>query len=500
MNMFARDRAASRSLPIFALALIAWLAPATATRGGETVTIGDLTFVNQALVGVGRLPANLRDKFGETFGSGSAIAVDPKSWVRTPTGYQGTFYMLPDRGFNVTGTSDYRARINKLFITFTPLDDPAAVPVAQRQNSVAATLTDTILLTDAAGQSLTGLDPDGIRRAANGFPDLPQASNGRVSIDSESLALLPDGGFFIGDEYGPYVYRFSPAGRLLAAIRPPEAFLPKRKGKDHFASNNPGPGGRAPEPPEPETGRANNQGFEGLTLTPPGGKFLVAALQSATRQDGGTSPATRRYSRLLYYDVADRERPRLVREYVVPLPLFETADGERRVAAQSELLALDETFFLLLCRDSGNGYGTGGATSRYRSINLLDTSRATNIAGSRYDGTMPVAPNGKLVDGVVPATLTRYIDINETAELQTFGLHNGEPNDRNNLSEKWEGMALAPALDPANPNDYFLFVTNDNDFITQNGYQAGTPYKDASGLEVDTMILVYRITLPEQLK
>src|SRR6266481_1700888 len=366
MNMFARDRAASRSLPIFALALIAWLAPATATRGGETVTIGDLTFVNQALVGVGRLPANLRDKFGETFGSGSAIAVDPKSWVRTPSGYQGTFYMLPDRGFNVTGTSDYRARVNKLFITFKPLDDPAAVPVAERQNSVAATLTDTILLTDAAGQALTGLDPDGIRRAANGLPDLPQASNGRVSIDSESLALLADGSFLIGDEYGPYVYRFSPAGRLLAAIRPPEAFLPKRKGKDHFASNNPGPGAQAPEPPDPETGRANNQGFEGLTLTPPGGKFLVVALQSATRQDGGTSPETRRYSRLLYYDVADRERPRLVREYVVPLPLFETADGKRRVAAQSELLALDETFFLLLCRDSGNGYGTGDAHALHR--------------------------------------------------------------------------------------------------------------------------------------
>jgi len=498
--MFARDRAASRSLSIIAIALVAWLAPTPAARGGETVVIDDLTFVNQSLVGVGRLPADLRDKFGETFGSGSAIAVDPKSWVRTPAGYQGTFYMLPDRGFNVTGTSDYRARINKLSITFKPLDDPAAVPVAQRQNSVVATLTDTILLTDAAGQSLTGLDPDGIRRAANGFPDLPQASNGRVSIDSESLALLPDGGFFIGDEYGPYIYRFSPAGRLLAAIRPPEAFLPKRKGTEHFASNNPGPGGRAPDPPDPETGRANNQGFEGLTLTPPAGKFLVAALQSATRQDGGTSPETRRYSRLVYYDVADREHPRLVREYVVPLPLFETADGERRVAAQSELLALDETFFLLLCRDSGNGYGTGGATSRYRSIDLLDTSRATNIAGSRYDGTVPVAPNGKLADGVVPATLTRYIDINATAELRKFGLHNGEPNDRNNLSEKWEGMALAPALDPANPNDYFLFVTNDNDFITQNGYQAGAPYKDASGLEVDTMILVYRITLPEQLK
>ena len=497
--MFARDRAASRSLPIFALALIAWLAPATAIRGGETVTIGNLTFVNQALVGVGRLPANLRDKFGETFGSGSAIAVDPKSWVRTPTGYQGTFYMLPDRGFNVTGTSDYRARVNKLFITFTPLDDPAAVPVAQRQNSVAASLTDTILLTDAAGQSLTGLDPDGIRRAANGLPDLPQASNGHVSIDSESLALLPDGSFFIGDEYGPYVYRFAPTGRLLAAIRPPEAFLPKRKGKDQFSSNNPGPGAKAPEPANPDTGRQNNQGFEGLTLTP-GGKFLVVALQSATRQDGGASPQTRRYSRLLYYDISDLERPKLAREHLVPLPVFETADGQQRVAAQSELLALDETFFLLLCRDANNGFGTDSATSRYRSIDLLDTSWATNIAGSRYDGTVPVAPNGKLVDGVVPATLTPYIDINETAELQKFGLHNGEPNDRNNLSEKWEGMALVPALDPANPNDYFLFVTNDNDFITQNGYQAGTAYKDPSGLEIDTMILVYRITLPQLLK
>src|SRR5262249_61802132 len=98
MNMFARDRAASRSLPIFALALIAWLAPAPIARGGETVIIGDLTFVNQALVGVGRLPANLRDKFGETFGSGSAIAVEPQAWVRTPAGYPVPFYMLPGRG------------------------------------------------------------------------------------------------------------------------------------------------------------------------------------------------------------------------------------------------------------------------------------------------------------------------------------------------------------------------------------------------------------------
>jgi hypothetical protein len=493
--MLTRYRRRFRSLRI--PVLVAVLAPVA--LAAETVTIGDLVFVNKALVGVGRLPSDLRDKFGETFGSGSGIAVDPKSWTRTPAGYQGTFYMLPDRGYNVRETTDYRARINKLSVSFTPLDHPDAVPLAQRQKSVVATLVDTILLTDPAGEPLTGLDPNGVRRAANGFPDLPQAPNGRISIDTESLALLPDGSFFVGDEYGPYIYRFSPTGRLLAVIRPPEAFIPKRGGKDHFSSNNPGAGSQAPEPRDPEIGRQNNQGFEGLTITP-GGRFLVVALQSATSQDGGASPETRRYARLLYYDIVDPNRPKLAREHIIPLPVFENAEGKPRVAAQSELLALDETFFLLLCRDAGNGYGSGAATSRYRSIELLDTARATNIAGSRYDGTVPVAPNGKLATGVVPATLTRYIDINNNAELRKFGLHNGEPNDRDNLSEKWEGMTLTPALDPANPNDYFLFITNDNDFITANGYQAGAAYRDASGAEVDTMLLVYRITLPEQLK
>jgi hypothetical protein len=492
-------------LALLATAIL--LAPAT--RGEDGVTIGGLTFVNKGLVGVGRLPADLRDKFGETFGSGSGLAADPTTWTRTAVGYEGTFYVLPDRGYNVGGTSDYRARLNKLAVTFNPLPDPAAPPiaerqgntVAERQNNVAATLTDTILLTDPNGEALTGLDPTegGIRVAASGFPDLPEASNGRVSVDTESLARLPDGGFFIGDEYGPYVYRFSAAGRLVAAIRPPEAFIPKRKGRDNFSSNNPGRGASAPEPPNPDRGRQNNQGFEGLSLTP-GGRFLVVALQSATRQDSGAAPELRRYTRLLYYDIADLERPRLVREHIVPLPVFANAEGKPRVAAQSELLAIDETHFLLLCRDSGNGYGTDGATSRYRVVELIDTSVATDIAGSQYDGTVPVAPDGKLVEGIVPAALTPFIDLNDNGQLGKFGLHNGAPNDRNNLSEKWEGMAIVPALDAANPRDFLLFITNDNDFITQSGYQVGAAFKDASGVDVDTMLLVYRITLPEQPK
>jgi hypothetical protein len=100
----------------------------------------------------------------------------------------------------------------------------------------------------------------------------------------------------------------------------------------------------------------------------------------------------------------------------------------------------------------------------------------------------------------VPATLTAFIDINDNDQLNRFGLRNGEPNDRNNLGEKWEGMALVPALDPTNPRDYFLFVSNDNDFITQNGFQVGAPYKDQSGADVDSVLLVYRVALPELAK
>jgi hypothetical protein len=94
----------------------------------------------------------------------------------------------------------------------------------------------------------------------------------------------------------------------------------------------------------------------------------------------------------------------------------------------------------------------------------------------------------------VPAGLSPVLDINDKAQLGRFGLHNGAPNDRNDLYEKWEGMALAP--DTGAPGDYFLFVGSDNDFITQDGVMAGKPYADASGANVDSLVLVYRIRLP----
>ncbi|MBB3350739.1 hypothetical protein FHT70_000643 [Rhizobium sp. BK049] len=40
-----------------------------------------------------------------------------------------------------------------------------------------------------------------------------------------------------------------------------------------------------------------------------------------------------------------------------------------------------------------------------------------------------------------------------------------------------QAMGLASVLDPQSPDDYFLFVANDNDFLTQDGFQVGAAYK-----------------------
>jgi hypothetical protein len=94
---------------------------------------------------------------------------------------------------------------------------------------------------------------------------------------------------------------------------------------------------------------------------------------------------------------------------------------------------------------------------------------------------------------ITPALYASWLDINDNAQLARFGLVNGNVPGLDNLSEKWEGLVLLPALDPTRPNDYFLFVANDNDFATTDGFQVGSAYDD--GKDIDTMFLAYRVSI-----
>lgn len=458
------------SLSVLAAALVA----------ANLASAADLP-LNKGLVAAGRLPADLKDSFGETFGSGSGMSVI--DWKKTGKGYEGTFLLLPDRGYNVEGTTDYRVRVNALSIAF-------AAPEAGKAAVAELKLDKTFLLTDKAGKPMSGLDPVAVNKD-NGS-DLPGAATGAVSLDPEAIVRLSDGSLMISDEYGPAIYHFTGDGKLVSATLPPEAILPMRKGEISFSSNNPGVGAPKPDPEDPETGRQNNQGFEAMALNPATNELTVV-LQSAARQDGGDKKTTRFNTRALVYDAADPDALKLKAEYVVPLPTFKDAEGKTLVAAQSELAVLPDGRLLLLSRDSNNGWGVKGDASLYRRVDLLDFAGATNIAGSEFDGLKPVAPKGVLDPTVTAAKLTTVIDMNDNAELNKAGLHNGAPHDANDLSEKWEAMGVVPALDPEYPNDVLLLVANDNDFMTTNGHQVGADYK--ADADVDTMVLVYRLSL-----
>jgi hypothetical protein len=463
-----------------ALILSGLLVAFPAFAGGEGPVTRSAT-----LVGVARIPASALDGQGETLGGfGSGMMLAPGSWKRAGDRYAASLFMVPDRGWNTAGTTDYRARLQMFDMALMPDDGSPG-----REGQMRLTYKDTVLLTDAQKAPTTGFDPSAVRPAQGGFPDLPVDARGHISVDAEAVAPDGKGGFWVSDEYGPYIYRFDAKGRMTAAIRPPEAFIPRRAGRESFSSNNPPLGSRY-DSGDPVTGRQNNQGFEGMSVSPDG-KTLFVVNQSALRQDLDPADvkATRRNVRLLVYDVAGA--PRLIHEYAVQLPTY-LEGGKVNVAAQSELLAVDDHRLLLLCRDSGGGFASKRPQSLYRKILIVDIENATDIAG-RHDGAADtIAPEGVLRAGIAPATLTDLVDLNDNAQLGRFGLHNGAPADKYDLYEKWESLALAPA---GPKGQYILLVGSDNDFITQNGKMAGRAYKDASGAEVDTLVMAWRVRL-----
>lgn len=477
----------------------------TTAPGAQSVTLNGTTFVNQGVVGVGRLDSATRDFRGETLGSFSGMALDLRNWRRNADGsYTGVLWTLPDRGPNsvgpFAGTTDYRNRVHISNLSFTPNVSTTVLPQSPAsQNQLTITPTGGFLLNDSTGLNFTGRDPESNVINRNGIllPS-PAAGEGagRISLDSEAIAFRRDGSFYIADEYGANIYYFSATGRQLGTINPIPAILPRNAtGTVDFNSSV-----------APVTGRRNNQGLEAVGVTPRGNR-LVTVLQSATVQDtNGTNQQTRNNTRILVYDIGTNATPtNPIGHFVLQLPVFNsTGTGSpNRTAAQSELLALNDNQFLILSRD-GNGRGSGStAPIVFKSILLVDTTGATNLAGTQFEtGVTPIANNGTLVSGIVPVAQVEVVNLLNTVQLNRFGLNlSTNPSNTTSFSEKFEALGLAPVLEEGAPQDFFLFVGNDNDFQTQTGFVNGQPF-DASLSGAggtggnDNLILVYRLSLP----
>ncbi|MCJ1469694.1 hypothetical protein MMC07_008330 [Pseudocyphellaria aurata] len=494
------------------------VSPRALTSGVNTVTCFNSNYTYQQLAGYGFVPSDARDKYNDTIGGiGSSIAFNRTSWTKVDGVYTGVLWALPDRGWNTQGTLNYQNRVHKFAVKFTPTSSYPSPPNLQ------LSYLDTILFTGPDGTPTTSLDADPTGYITYpGFPILPVATytgdgfgssgpttNKRISIDSEGLVLNDDGTFFVSDEYGPYIYKFSATGLMLQAIAPPGAYIPQRNGAVSFSSNTgfafTPPPSPPPSPKDTTCGRNNNQGLEGLTKSTDG-KYLYAMMQSALDQEGGPNNPYRRQARVLQYDITGSV-PQYVAEYVVTLPYWydptEKASKQQKVAAQSEIQSLGNGRFLILVRDSGSGRAQPSTTSQFRHVDLFNIgpgSGATNIKSDSNDAVCGAiaSSTGVLKQGITPAAYCSFLDYNINSELGKFGLHNGGAQDAGLLNEKWESLALVP-VDGKDGADglWYLFSLSDNDFITKNGFLEGGAYtySDPAG-NVDNQALVFQIQLP----
>lgn len=118
--------------------------------------------------------------------------------------------------------------------------------------------------------------------------------------DTEGLAALADGGFWVSEEYGPSLLRVDAGGRVLARWGPPG--LP----------------GLEPRLPARAARRRLNRGFEGLALSPDE-RWLYVAFQSALEGDDPRRP------RIWKLDARDGA---LAGEFAYPLDPPESFPGD----------------------------------------------------------------------------------------------------------------------------------------------------------------------------
>jgi hypothetical protein len=309
------------------------------------------------------------------------------------------------------------------------------------------------------GQSFNGLNPE----LLNG----DKAVLGQ-SFDPEGFAVAPNGNFYVSDEYGPSVYEFTPTGSFVRAFVIPDNIIPKAGSTLNYVD------GRSTI----TSGRQDNRGFEGLTISPDG-KKLFAMLQAPLVNEGVDNNGKNdgRYSRnlrLVEFDIATGES---TAQYIYQLEsLTDINDripgtdddfgqnAQGRNIGISAITALNDQEFLVLERDN-RGFGVDVlndladdptdipnpvASKRIYKISLVD---ATDVSGISLAGT------NTLPEGVNPVSKTLFFDIAQALSPEN-------PGDWTKIPEKLEGLAIGPKL---RNGSYALLIGTDNDYsVTQN--------------------------------
>jgi hypothetical protein len=363
----------------------------------------------------GEIPASAKDSLGDTIGGiGSAVCYDPAT---------DCVFMMPDRGAG-DGTIDYQPRCYRIKITPNPA----------RPGRLDYQIKETILFRDQAGRPFTG-------RLANSAT--APLRDGRRCLDTEAIAVAPDGSLYVSDEYAPALLHFDRSGKLLREIPLPDWYLPRLpKGSLDYRSKS-----------KLASGREENRGAEAMGILP-GGRRAVLVLQSALVQDGGKPAGT---SRLL---ILDLHTGRPTAEYAYAFTDAAKLHLKFQDLSVNDLAVVNDHTFLVLERDDlGRDGAIKSSPARYKAVWTVDTRGATNLLklpGRPYDQP----PSSHVFKPLRRDSKVAFVRKKLLFNLPALTSQLGIPAAR--LAAKWEGLTLLP---PKSPKTFHLLMTADNDFL-----------------------------------
>ena len=362
--------------------------------------LAGLLLTHQALAETLPMPV---EKLGEVQGVpfykgyGSSIDADPQNPKR--------FYGLTDRGPNADGGENV-----KIFLLpgFTPSIGHFEIQVDGKIKKLR-----DIPLRDAHGKPLTGLpNPAGYGTSKETVVDANHQllQRDKTGIDSEGLAVMRDGTFWVSDEYGPHIVHFDRNCIELERISPRGVQTSGRRLPAVLGHLRP------------------NRGMEGITTTP-SNRVLVGIMQSALYNPSKQAVANKSVTRILSFDLATGK----TKQY-----LYQQGGDFWK---NSEIRAIDEHRFLV---DEHNGKDV-------KHVYLIDLNGATDVSDPA-DSATGLKVNGKAIEensweelaaaGIKPVRKTLVSDVKKDVDFQ---------------SSKFEGMWVADG-------GKTLWIINDDDF------------------------------------
>ncbi|URQ61671.1 esterase-like activity of phytase family protein [Pantoea alhagi] len=318
------------------------------------------------------------------------------------------FTTLTDRGPNADAPKTGK-RESKIFVN--PDYTPLLMTIRVGNNKAEA--IDAHPLHDEQG-NISGLPlPEGFIGATNEAAlseSLQLLGSDKRGLDTEGITSDGNGGYWICDEYGPFIAHISADGKIL------QKYGPQAESSEQSVA-----GGL----PNIVKWRQPNRGFEGLTRMPDG--RIIAAVQSTLDIDG-KSKNSARFTRLVSFDPATGKTA----SYGYPIDI--EAYKKAKDAKVGDIVALDNHRLLLIEQ------GKDKEKNMRNRIYLVDLSKASDLTS--FDKQPPEFDDEAALKsrGIVLASKQLVVDLRALGWQQ----------------EKVEGLALI--------DNKTLAVINDNDF------------------------------------